>query len=149
MKIIIETGEYFNKNLIPLHPKCIEAIVNDVILEDGQYGERHLLKISAKINGAEENGKLGVSKSSLQVCVDSFGDDSNEWVGKVVKLSRKEIDGKNFCIAVPNKTKNKEIDKLFRQLEHIQERINNKDDMEAEDSKSNDDNTEEKEAIQI
>ena len=140
MEIIIETGEYFDKNLIPLYPNRIGATINDVILEDGQYGKRYLLKINTEIKGKTENGKIGVSKSSLQVCVASFGKDSDGWVGKEVKLLRKMIDGKNYCIAVPNETEKKEIDKIFRQLEHIQESIKSRE--------SNGDNPGKEEAIE-
>lgn len=64
--------------------------------ETGQFGEQHNFKIKTR-NGEK---KLGFNQKTINVLIEEFGDDTEEWVGKDVKVILKKdlIAGKKVII---------------------------------------------------
>ena len=55
-------------------------------IETGQYGEQHNFRIKTR-NGEK---KLGFNQKTINVLIEEFGDDTEEWVGKDVKVITKK-----------------------------------------------------------
>lgn len=66
-------------------------------VEAGQFGEQHNFKIDTR-NGVK---KVSLNQSSINTLVEAYGDESEAWVGKKVKVwTRKDvIAGKRVLIA--------------------------------------------------
>lgn len=64
--------------------------------EMGQFGEQHNFKIKTR-NGEK---KLAFNQKTINVLIEEFGDDTEEWVGKDVKVILKKdlIAGKKVII---------------------------------------------------
>ena len=66
------------------------------VVEVGQFGEQNNFKVKTR-NGEK---KLGLNQATINVLVEEFGDDTEAWVGKEVKviLQKKLIAGKKSII---------------------------------------------------
>ena len=71
-------------------------ILDGGVIETGQYGEQHNFRIKTR-NGEK---KLAFNQRTLNVLIDEFGDNTEEWVGKDVKVILKKdvIGGKRVEI---------------------------------------------------
>lgn len=71
-------------------------IIDSGNIEIGQFGEQYNFKIKTR-NGEK---KLGFNQKTLNVLIDEFGDDTEEWIGKEVKVILKKdlIAGKKVVI---------------------------------------------------
>ena len=58
-------------------------VLNDGSVVTGEYGERQVFKIETR-NG-ERNATF--NQTSVNACVDAFGEDTSKWVGKEVKAT--------------------------------------------------------------
>lgn len=74
----------------------IIKILDSGITEAGNFGEQNNFKVKTR-NGEK---KLAFNQSTINVMVQEFGDDSENWVGKDVKviLQKKVIAGKKSII---------------------------------------------------
>lgn len=73
------------------------TILNEGVVEPSQFGEQHYFKIMTR-NGEK---KTPFNQSSINVLVGAFGDESEGWIGKKVKIITKKdvIAGKKVTIA--------------------------------------------------
>ena len=70
----------------------VVKITSDIEIITGEYGEQHTCKVETR-NG-EKNVRL--NQTSLNALVDSFGEETKEWVGKEVKITtaKQNVSGK-------------------------------------------------------
>ena len=99
MKILKKTsvgGEWVKKG-VDIKDGDETVILNEGSIVPGDYGDRHVFKIKTK------NGEKNVSfnQTSLNACFESFGEESEHWVGKQVKVTivKQNVAGKFVDVA--------------------------------------------------
>ena len=72
-------------------------ILDAGVVESGQYGDQHNFKIKTR-NGEK---KMALNQKTINVLIEEFGDNTEEWVGKDVQVILKKdvIAGKRVEIA--------------------------------------------------
>lgn len=72
-------------------------ITGDAVVETGQYGDQHYFRIETR-NGEK---KTPFNQTTINVLVSEFGDESEAWLGKEVKVILKPdtINGKRVLVA--------------------------------------------------
>jgi hypothetical protein len=75
----------------------VVEILDDGTVTQGEYGEQTVFSI--KTRNGEKN--VALNQRSINVLVDTFGDDSMQWVGKQVRvlLQKAVVAGKKTIIA--------------------------------------------------
>lgn len=70
----------------------VVKIVNGGSIVSGDYGDRHVFSIRTK-NG-EKNQTF--NQTSMNACIDAFGEETEEWIGKDVKVTivKQNVSGK-------------------------------------------------------
>jgi len=73
------------------------TILDGGAIENGQFGDQHNFKIKTR-NGDK---KIGFNQSTVNVLIEEIGDDSEDWIGKEVKVIIKKdvIAGKKVEVA--------------------------------------------------
>ena len=89
-------GEYAKKG-VDIDNGDVVKILNSGTTVDGQFGEQFVFSIETK-NG-EKNANF--NQASVNILVDEFGEDSEDWVGKevTVRMKKDTIGGKKVTIA--------------------------------------------------
>lgn len=74
----------------------IITIMNEGIIETGQYGEQNNFNIKTR-NGEK---KIGLNQKTINILIDEFGEESSDWVGKNVKvlINKTVIGGKKVDV---------------------------------------------------
>lgn len=70
----------------------IITIADEGKIISGEYGERHVFKIATK-NGVKN---LSFNQTTMNYLIESFGEETNEWIGEKVKvwLVKSNVSGK-------------------------------------------------------
>jgi|SRR3990167_7336278 len=59
------------------------TIVNGGSIVSGDYGDREVFNVATK-NGQKN---LAFNQTSMNACIDAFGDDTEKWIGQKVKIT--------------------------------------------------------------
>ena len=82
MKIAKKASGKWIKPGVDLGDQATVTILNEGIVQDGEYGPQTVFDVRT-IKNAEFI--ISFNQSSLNNLIDAFGDDTKEWIGKVVK----------------------------------------------------------------
>lgn len=75
-------GEWVKKG-VDIIDGDIVKILDAGLVVSGDYGDREVFSIETK-NGAKNTS---FNQTSMNACIDAFGDDTEKWVGKNVKAT--------------------------------------------------------------
>lgn len=90
-------GKYVNADLVRASPskKCV--IMPGAKYEDGDYGAK--LHLVVQLDGKEKT--WSPNKDSVKNIAEEYGTDTDNWIGKVIKLSIGKINGKDTVNGMP------------------------------------------------
>ncbi len=90
-------GDYLNADIVRNSPtkKCIIVDAGEYV--DTEYGAK--LQILVEIDKKQKKWKP--NKDTVKNISEEYGTDSNDWVGKIIKLSNGKFNGKDTVNGMP------------------------------------------------
>lgn len=64
-------------------------IVADTEPKEGEYGTQNVTKV--RVKGAEQSVNANLNQCTLNGLIDAFGDDSKDWIGKVLTFQKEKM----------------------------------------------------------